>query len=93
MMMNFTTKTALITGAATGIGAASARKLCEQKVSALMLLDIAAPALQLLADELTSEFPATRVVTCIADIANEQALRSALQPLLQQLERSASRNH
>ena len=87
MMMNFTTKTALITGAATGIGAASARKLCEQKVAALILLDIAAPALQLLADELASEFPATRVLTCIADIANEQALRSALQPLLHQLER------
>jgi NAD(P)-dependent dehydrogenase (short-subunit alcohol dehydrogenase family) len=86
-MMNFAMKTALITGAATGIGAASARKLCEHHVAALILLDIAAPQLQQLADELASEFPATRVLTCIADIANEQALCSALQPLLQQLER------
>lgn len=85
--MNLTMKNALITGAATGIGAASARKFCEQHINALILLDIAAPALQSLVDELANEYPQVRILACVADISNEQRLAAALQPLLQQLER------
>lgn len=84
--MSLQTKTALITGAATGIGAASARKFCEQQIAALILLDIAEPAVQQLADELAGEFPQVRIHICVADISNEQQLRAALEPLLKQLE-------
>lgn len=86
-MMTLYTKTALITGAATGIGAATATQFCEQKISALILLDIAAPALQQFADDLANQFPHTRVLTCVADISSQQALKTAVTPLLQQLER------
>ena len=87
MTMNFATKTALITGAAAGIGAATAQHFCAHNIASIILLDVAAPALQQFADELASAYPHVRIVTCVADISNTEALQTNLLPLLQQLER------
>jgi ketoreductase len=86
-MMNFQSKIALITGAAAGIGAATAKRLCEQNIKALLLLDYAEPALLQHAQLLSEEYPQIKIKCCIADISNQHQLHTRLQPLLQQLER------
>ncbi|HCS64981.1 MAG TPA: short-chain dehydrogenase [Cellvibrio sp.] len=85
--MNFNQKTAIVTGAAAGIGAATAKLLCERNIAAIILLDIAADALQQFASELKQLHSHTQIYTCVANIADNNALREALQPLLTRLER------
>lgn len=85
--MSFNQKTAIVTGAATGIGAATAKLLCERNVAAVILLDIAADTLQQFSDELTQLYPHTKILTCVANIADNNSLREGLQPLLTRLER------
>ena len=50
--MTFHEKTALITGAGHGIGAATARLLCQRNIKALILLDLASDAIDSLTEEL-----------------------------------------
>jgi 3-hydroxybutyrate dehydrogenase len=85
--MSFNQKTAIVTGAAAGIGAATAKLLCERNIAAIILLDIAADTLQQFADELTQLYPRTQILTCVANIADNNSLRECLQPLLTRLER------
>jgi len=85
--MSFNQKTAIVTGAATGIGAATATLLCERNISALILLDIAGDAVQQFATELKQLYPHTQIYICVANIADNDALGEVLQPLLTQLER------
>lgn len=85
--MSFNQKTAIVTGAAAGIGAATAKLLCERNIAAIILLDIAADTLQQFADELTQLYPRTQILTCVANIADNNSLREGLQPLLARLER------
>lgn len=82
MTMSFDTKIALVTGAGNGIGAATARLLCEREVHTLILLDLSADAIDKLASDLKASGSATRVLCCAADISNRAALRSALKPLV-----------
>lgn len=86
MIMNFQTKNALITGAATGIGAATAKQFCQEQIGTLILLDIAEPLLRQFAKELREAYPHTYIITCVADISNQQKLHESLKPLLQQVE-------
>lgn len=85
--MNFNQKTAIVTGAAAGIGAATAKLLCERNIAAIILLDIAADELQKFANELRELYAHTQIHTCVANIADNNALAEALQPLLTRLER------
>lgn len=83
--MSFQEKTALVTGAGHGIGAATARLLCQRNIKALILLDMASGAIDDLAQQLQETGTATQVLKCVADIANRDALRAALQPALAQI--------
>jgi 3-hydroxybutyrate dehydrogenase len=85
--MNFNQKIALVTGAAAGIGAATATLLCERNIAAIILLDIAGDTLQQFANELAQANVHTNVFTCVANIADHKALQEALIPLLTRLER------
>ena len=67
--MRFHGKTILITGAASGIGLATARRLATEKASALILVDAAADALKSL------EFDC-RVQRHVGDVADEAFWRS-----------------
>lgn len=85
--MAFTGKTALITGAAGGIGSATARLLCERGIASLIVLDICTEALDALCAELAASAQAVQILPCCVDIADRHALREALQPLLNRLEK------
>lgn len=70
-MQRFTNKVAIISGAAGGIGAATAMRLCEEDVAGLVLLD----RNEALLDELASTLsPRTKVVSANIDIADEAAV-------------------
>lgn len=82
MTMTLDTKVALITGAGNGIGAAAARLLSERQVHTLILLDLSAGAIDKLASELQAGGSVTRILCCAADIADRDALRAALKPII-----------
>ncbi len=67
---------ALITGAGGGIGLATARRLLDEGVHAV-LCDIDREALQTSADQLSREFPAERVHALWMDVTNEAAVAAA----------------
>lgn len=83
--MTFQGKTALVTGAGHGIGAATARLLRQRNIAALVLLDLAPEALDSLATELVQGADAPTVICCTADISDRTALKAALRPALTQL--------
>ncbi|MDD6734838.1 MAG: SDR family NAD(P)-dependent oxidoreductase, partial [Clostridiales bacterium] len=66
--MNFTDKTALVTGAAVGIGRAVALKLAQEGAS-LVLVDVNAETLSELKDELKNY--SDNVMTCECDVTDE----------------------
>ncbi len=63
-------QTVIVTGAASGIGAAIARTLAKEGVGGLTLTDRDAPGLRRIADELGA---ATKVETVVADLADTAA--------------------
>jgi NAD(P)-dependent dehydrogenase (short-subunit alcohol dehydrogenase family) len=79
---DFKGKTALITGASQGIGAATAVLLRERGISSLILLDINADALSTLSHELSQGDTPPEIVQCVADISDRKALRASLQPAI-----------
>jgi len=70
-------KTALVTGGAGGIGAATARRLLQDG-ACVLLADIDADALGAMHEMLASEFSRDVVASIICDVTNEEAVRSAL---------------
>ena len=70
-------KTALVTGASSGIGAAIARILCKNEFNI-----IACGRRQDKLEELADEFPG-QVTTAIFDVRDQSAVESTLQPLLE----------
>ncbi|WP_031256697.1 SDR family NAD(P)-dependent oxidoreductase [Curvibacter lanceolatus] len=70
-------KTALITGSAAGIGAASARLFCQEG-AALMLVDANAQALASTRQRLLGEFPNASVFTLAANVTDEAQAQSAV---------------
>ncbi len=76
--MSFHDKTALITGAASGIGAATARLLKERHIGTLLLLDIRAGALAQAAQELACSGAVPRVFHRAVDIMDRAALQTTI---------------
>lgn len=70
-------KVALITGAASGIGAAAARRFAEEGAS-VVLLDVAEADLSSLAREIGP----TRTLTAVVDVADEEATRRSVEAAL-----------
>ncbi|MEC9260431.1 MAG: SDR family oxidoreductase [Pseudomonadota bacterium] len=71
-MQRFNHKVAVISGAAGGIGAATARRFCEEGIAGLVLLD----RNEALLNELVSTLsPRTRAISANIDIADESAVK------------------
>lgn len=70
-------RTALVTGAGAGIGAAVARVFCAEEC-AVMLVDVDAEALDRTAAALRAEMPQARLSTAVADVADAAALERAV---------------
>ena len=74
-------KVALVTGSGAGIGAATARLFCAEG-AAVMLVDADATALERTRASILEELPQARLATHIADVADADAARIAVQRAL-----------
>ncbi len=85
--MNGTTgpRSALITGAASGIGAAAARARAAPRVSRLLLLDVSADRLARLCDQLHGQHEGLRAEALVVEVSDRAALQALLWPRLQAL--------
>lgn len=71
-------KTAVITGAGAGIGAATARLFCAEG-AAVMLVDADPAALDTTVSELRTRFPSATVMHAVADVADGARAREIVQ--------------
>lgn len=74
-MKHFATKTAAITGAGSGIGAALAERLAEAECH-LALSDINGDAVDAVAANLRAQHPQLRITTTTLDVADRQAVHA-----------------
>jgi NAD(P)-dependent dehydrogenase (short-subunit alcohol dehydrogenase family) len=65
----------IITGAAMGLGLAAAKELASRGVN-LALVDFNEKGLQEAQKEINSEFPNVKMITVIADVSNEEAVKN-----------------
>lgn len=80
-------KSALVSGAGNGIGAATARWLRDKGYGTLVLLDLSPQAVERVAEELRGGDDAPRIFCCTADISRRDALQAALRPVLAEIGR------
>jgi meso-butanediol dehydrogenase/(S,S)-butanediol dehydrogenase/diacetyl reductase len=80
-MKRLSGKTALITGGASGIGAATAQLFCAEG-AAVLLVDANASALAKTKEEIDNEIPAARVAIFAADVADDQLAAQAVRRAL-----------
>lgn len=74
-MENLKSKVIIITGAAMGLGLAAAKELASQGVS-LALVDYNKKSLEDAKAELNKEFPNIKIITVVADVSNEDAVKN-----------------
>ncbi len=67
-------KTVIITGAAMGLGLASAKDLAEKGAN-LVLVDYNEKALEEVNKSLSLEFPGIKILTIVADVSNEKSVK------------------
>jgi len=75
-------RAAIVTGAAAGIGLATARRLLSEGANVL-LADLNGETLEASGDKLKAEFGAARVATALCDVADEAAVEAAVDGVLQ----------
>ncbi len=80
-------RTALVTGAASGIGAEAALRLAGAGVGRLLLLDVAEDGLRRVGGELRGRCPGAAAETCVLDVTDRGALDAVLVPRLRTLGR------
>ena len=73
-MENSKDKTVVITGAAMGLGLATAKELASRGIN-LVLVDYNEKSLDDAKKEITMEFPTAKIVPIVADVSNEDAVK------------------
>lgn len=74
-MSSLENKVVIITGAAMGLGFAAAQELASQGAS-LMLVDYNEKSLAEAKNEIGKKFPSVKIVTAVADVSNEEAVKN-----------------
>ncbi len=74
-MKSFENKVIIITGAAMGLGLAAAKELASRGAS-LSLVDYNEKVLDQAKDEISKEFPAVKIITVVADVSSEEAVKT-----------------
>jgi NAD(P)-dependent dehydrogenase (short-subunit alcohol dehydrogenase family) len=74
-MKNFENKTIIITGAAMGLGFAAAKELASKGAN-LTLVDYNEKGLLEAKNEIIREYPLNKVITVVADVSNENAVKN-----------------
>ncbi|WP_332735711.1 glucose 1-dehydrogenase [Flavihumibacter sp.] len=74
-MKTFENKVIIITGAAMGLGLAAAKELASRGAS-LSLVDYNSKVLDEAKDEISKEFPAVKIITVVADVSSEEAVKN-----------------
>jgi len=74
-MKRLENKVIIITGAAMGLGLAAAKELASQGVN-LVLVDYNQKSLEEAKADLSKEFPSVKIITVVADVSNEEAVKN-----------------
>jgi NAD(P)-dependent dehydrogenase (short-subunit alcohol dehydrogenase family) len=74
-MKNFENKTIIITGAAMGLGLAAAKELAARGAN-LALVDYNEKSLNDAKAEIANDFPDAKIITVVADVSNEEAVKN-----------------
>lgn len=74
-MKNFENKVIIITGAAMGLGLAAAKELASKGAN-LTLVDYNEKSLREAKDYISKEFPDVKIITMVADVSNEEAVKN-----------------
>jgi len=74
-MKNLENKVVIITGAAMGLGLAAAKELASRGAN-LTLVDYNEKSLDEARNEISEEFPAVKIITAIADVSHEDAVKN-----------------
>lgn len=80
-MNNLENKVIIITGAAMGLGLAAAQELASRGAS-LTLVDYNEKSLEDAKKEITNQYPDSKVITVIADVSNEDAVKNYVEATL-----------
>lgn len=74
-MKTLENKTIIITGAAMGLGLAAAKELASRGAN-LALVDYNQESLEQAQQEIAKEFPSVRIITVVADVSSEEAVKN-----------------
>lgn len=74
-MKNSESKVVIITGAAMGLGLAAAKELASRETN-LTLVDYNIESLENAKNELQNEFPTVKIITVVAEVSNEEAVKN-----------------
>lgn len=74
-MKSLENKTIIITGAAMGLGLAAAKELASRGAN-LALVDYNEKSLTEAKNEITKQFPNVKIITVVADVSNEEAVKN-----------------
>ena len=74
-MKNLENKVIIITGAAMGLGLAAAKELASRGAN-LTLVDYNEKSLEEAKKEINNQFPAVKIITVVADVSNEDAVKN-----------------
>jgi NAD(P)-dependent dehydrogenase (short-subunit alcohol dehydrogenase family) len=85
-MKNFENKTIIITGAAMGLGLAAAKELAARGAN-LALVDYNEKSLNDAKAEIANDFPDAKIITVVADVSNEEAVKNYVDETVKEFSR------